>query len=304
MKLIATLLCLLFAFSAFAEDKISGYISGGVIVINSDDKLIPDGEAKDVHFDTLSKIGAMITGEVNYKPDGHTRFHFGVPMQELSPKFELGVAREFDNKTKADFSIVLNPMEKTWQNPYIDRRHETDAESYGLELKLRRIAGTGFFTEMSVTKHNVSNDKAEDVYSSLGRNGYDSELKAGYAFPLKERMFADIFGKYVVGDRDGDAESFKSYGTGIKITAFTKDKNLLVFLLALDRVEFNSDNPYFNDTREETSYGAMALYRLNDAFGFKDKFISFSGGYGAREANIEFFDAESFFAGIGAGLNF
>jgi len=303
MKFTALLLCLLLTFSAYAEDKISGYISGGVIVINSDDKLIPDGEAEDVHFDTLTKIGAMITGEINYKPNERTKIHLGIPQTDLFPKLELGVAREFDNKTKADLSIIASPIDKTWQNPYIAKRHETDAESYGLGLKLRRILGTGFFTEMSYMKHSISKDTAEDAYSTLGRAGNDTEVKAGYTFAHK-KTFTDVFAKYTVGDRDGKAESFKGYGTGVKVTAFTKDNNLLVFLLALDRVEFDADNPYFGDTREETSYGAMALYTLNNVFGFKDKFISFSGGYGAREANIDFFDAESFFAGVGAGLNF
>ncbi|WP_303850306.1 DUF2860 family protein [Seleniivibrio woodruffii] len=303
MKFTTLLFCLLLTFSAYAEDKISGYISGGVIVINSDDKLIPDGEAKDVHFDTLTKIGAIITGEMNYKPNERTRLHFGIPQTDLFPKLELGVAREFENRTKADLSIIASPLDKTWQNPYTDNRHETDAESYGIRLKLRRLIGTGFFAELARMKRNISKDTAEDAYSTLGRTGNDTELKAGYTF-VKNKTLTDVFAKYTVGDREGEAESFKGYGTGIKVTAFTKDRNLLVFLLALDKVEYEADNPYFGNTREETSYGAMALYTLNDVFGFKDKFISFSGGYGAREANVDFFDAESFFAGVGAGLNF
>jgi hypothetical protein len=303
MRLVALLFCLLISFSAFAEDKISGYISGGVILINTDDKLIPDNDTKNANFDTLTKIGAMISGEVNYNPDESTRFHFGVPRTDIIPKFEMGVSKKFDNKVHADFSILANPLDKEWENPYVSRRDDTKAESYGVGLKLKRIAGTGFFTDITLMKHNVINDKAEKAYSTLGRDGHDTEVKAGYTFG-KKNLSTDIFAKYAVGDRKGEAESFKSYGTGVKVSAFTKENNLLIFLLAVDRVEFDANNPYFDDTREETSYGAMALYTLNDAFGYKDKFITFSGGYGAREANIDFFDAESFFAGVGAGLNF
>jgi hypothetical protein len=303
MRVVALLICLLVAFSAFAEDKISGYISGGVIVINTDDKLIPDSDTEDANFNTLTKIGAMISGEVSYKPNETTKFHIGIPRTDIIPKFEMGVSKRFDNKVDADFSILANPLDKEWENPYISKRNDTKAESYGASLKLKRIAGTGFFTDVTLMKHNVIDDKAEKAYPTLGRDGHDTEIKAGYTFGSK-RLSTDIFAKYVVGDRKGEAESFKSYGTGIKVTAFTKEKNLLIFLLAVDRVEFDADNPYFSDTREETSVGALALYTLNDAFGYKDKFITFSGGYGSREANIDFFDAESFFAGVGAGLNF
>ncbi|TCK62017.1 DUF2860 family protein [Seleniivibrio woodruffii] len=303
MRVTALLICLLVSFSAFAEDKISGYITGGIFVINSDDKLMVDGDGDKSDFDSLTKIGAMISGEINYALNDRTKIHFGAPRTEIVPKLELGVTSKFMNKTEADVSLLISPIENEWENPYVYDRSKSKAESYGLKIKLKNIGGSGFFAESAAVHRNVADDKAKAAHSSLGRNGYDYELKAGYTLK-KGKIFTDFFAKYSRGDRSGSAESFDGFGGGVKVTTLTHDGDFLIFLLSADRVDFDSANPYFEETRKETDYSAMLLYTLNNPFGFKDKFLTFAGGYSAREANTEFFDAETYFAAIGAGLNF
>jgi len=309
MKFFSTLMLFLaLALTSYARpmtEGFSGYFDLGLIGISSDDALMVSGNNEEINnlsgnSDRFGQALAVVLFDLNYK-SGNVLFHTGVPMASVKPELLAG-ATLLRGVSKYDFSLVLAPVSKVWEDPYVSDRDDTKDYAAGFRFKYEGIGGTPHLAELKIMAHDIDNDKIGDRYSSMARDGYTTELSVGYEFAQDRGSLTPIV-KLSMDSRDGDAESNKGISIAF-IKAKMLEKGLIIAVASIDYEKYDAENPIFNSTREDIKASAFLNYKLINPFGLKNKHISFMGGAANRASNIDFYDALTLVGGVTFGFDF
>jgi len=291
---LATLLAVsIFAVTAFAapqeKEGFSGYLDAGIFAVSSTDTLTVSGnneeiDSLDENSDRFGLGTFAMLFEVKYKKDNLV-YHAGTPMEGGDPQFELGVKNLFGTSS-IDFSLVVEPMTKVWEDPYVLDRDSTKSAKAGFKVKYDNIGGTPHVAEIKVMGYNVDDDKIGERFDSMKRDGYSAEIGVGYHFKALSGQLTPTF-SFKHDHRDGDAMSSK--GTAANFV-YVKPSQTSTFIaaVALGYDKFDEESPIFGKTREDTEVSTFILYNMNNVFGWKNKHVSFAGGASDRYSNIDF----------------
>lgn len=309
MKKLLILFLLSMCLTAYADGKrkdgFSGFLDIGALGVSSNDSLMVSGNNEDIKTlsDSPDRYGQghiMAIFNVEYK-NGDTVWHVGSPLENIRPELAAGVTKNF-GKSSFDVSLVVNPLEQVWKDPYVSRREKTNDLAYGVKLRYEGIAGTGHFAELRVIRHDIGDDDIGKRYSSMKRDGYMGEFTLGYDIGM-EKGKVSPFVKLGHDRRDGDAESYKSGGAGVLYVRQMGSGTLISALFA-DYEGYDEKNPIFGKTRRDATSGAFVNYKWQNPFGLKDKHIMFIAGAFDRESNIDFYDAVTYIGGVTFGFDF
>lgn len=307
MKKFITIIILLFAVQAvFAKEKkdgFSGYFDAGVLGISSNDALMTSGNNEDIDTlsdnpDSFNNARIIALFDLKYR-DGNLIYHAGTPLESANPKLLVGATFE-NGRSKTDLSIIFDIFGSEWEDPYIEDRDKTESVSVGARLKMDAIGGTPFGLEATIMDTDVDKDVIGRRFSDMRRDGGTFKLQGNYKIPVGQKKVLTPYIEYKKENRLGDAASSDAVFAGAKYFQATS-KGFIMPAVSIYTEEFDAENPIFGKTRKDTGMGAFLMYKHY----FTKKFHTLAvAGVSIRESNIDFYDAETFFAGITAGFDF
>lgn len=288
---------LLTCFSAFAEDRFSGYAGIGLANIKSDDKLSVSDNSEYVN-DNPDEKKAFVTGELKYKISDVYSLHIGAPQEAAEMYLKAGAEAAFGT-SKIDLSAVYKPSE-VWQNPYLDYRSKTDETVTGVSFSYENIGGMPFFIDAKYLVHSVDRDTAGEAHPELRRDGTETDIRLGYT--VKKRL--EIYARFIDDSREGEAESYTANAQGLRLRMPFQPKNVFIAGIEGRQSLYEGRNPYFGITRQDAAAVMFANLIFNNVFGLKDVYVTVAGFYKKNVSNIGYFDHETTGTLVTTGIRF
>ncbi len=289
-----------------------GKIELGAGLMSTTDQLGVDSDNRTTgslgtNADQYQNAIPVLLFDLNYVyQDSGTRIYLGNPLGPSGRTgFSVGVARPVNGGGKVDVSLFAMPFEEAWENPYLTGvdRVETDQSTYGIRVKYDGVFGSNFGFQYSMTAEEVEDDLIGSIFNDLRRNGSIHEAEVGY--PLQAGRGITLIPElgFSRGDMDGDANSFAGSLFRLGLLRFSRAYRLLAFL-SLERQDFDAVHPVFGQTREDTEVSMFGQVIFPSRFGTEGVFVGILAGYGRRDSNIPFLDAETLFGGLSVGYEF
>jgi hypothetical protein len=332
---ILTLICLYFSVPACAQQPLpresgfSGYLELLGAYISTNSQLNTDGKNKQT--DSLDETGKRVgkvrpfpLGLISYTfADIRTQLYIGILPENIAEGqllFETGIRHDLTDGTSLRAAVIpVSPIaQETWEDPFVvgQDRDETDIRSWGLKLVADNIAGSGFSLRGGLVRHDIDTEKSgeflisqplseltPDDLDELDRDSYFYRLTAQYSFRLAPRMRLLPILRYIRGDADGDANSFKALAPQLSLQYF--GNQLQVALNASAKAEWYDDtHPVFDKTRHDYNLGLFAILGYRDPFGWKNFRIDWFNGAFKQNSNIDFFESTGFLTALGFGYTF
>jgi hypothetical protein len=205
---------------------------------------------------------------------------------------------------KLDVALAWAPINDVWENPYQlgSRREKTNMDTRGLRLKLQEIAGSRWEGFYNIDRIDIDNDEIGDLEDDLRRNGWTHELGLKYTLTLNHGLSLRPEMIYAHGDIQGNSNSFQGIKLGMLLMV-TKPPWIVSGHVLGFHSQYQKSHPVFDKTRHETGYFTMAQVTRLNLFGQERLFASLIAGYGATDANINFYDNHTFLGLASVGIN-
>lgn len=256
--------------------------------------------------------------------NGSTQFYAGTPAENIVEGtflLEAGVRQKLSGGTILSAAWIPRiPMmdDEAWTDPFLlgSNRQKTDRNSQAFRLTASSILGSPVTfrysyateeidTEMSgfyLAEQPGSELTADDLLN-LRRDSdyhfmevmYDIYLNSGF-------IIRPQFG-YMIGDADGDANSFGSFESGVDFFYPVNRWQVFGSVYFKDK-DYDKTNPVFGKTREDKEYGATIGIGYAAPFGCENFMLNLITSYGEKDSNIKFYDSTSFMAGVGLAWRF
>lgn len=290
--------------SAYQESDFTGDLGIGIMLIDSANNLNPGSSKKiitnlDNSADKELATVPIILPALKYYPDKAKPLHYTLtsrPPIEESGNFALsfGAASVIEQIADVSVALFIAPFGELWKNPYLTDtpRDETDNGKYGGYLALDKILATSFRTALSYYRNDVEDDIIGAITPQLARDGNIFTASLGYAVDIVPTFSLTPALSYSLGDHDGEASSYSSYGIKLGVRYFS-GKMALFPEISYRYTEFDAIHPLFQKKREENKFSLNVMLQYADPFGMEDFVFSAVAGYSIGDAGIDFFDTES-----------
>ena len=290
--------------SAYQDSNFTGDLGFGIMIIDSANNLNPGSSKKIItNLDNgadkeLSTI-PIILPALTYYPDKAEPFHYTLtsrPPIEESGMFALsfGAATVIEQIAVVSVAFFAAPFGELWKNPYLTDtpRDETGNSKYGSYLALDKILASRFRTSLSYYRNDVDDDIIGAITPELARDGNVFAANIGYAVDIMPTFSVTPALSYSLGDHDGEASSYSSYGITLGGRYFS-GKLAMFPEISYKYTEFDAIHPLFQKRREENKVSLNVLLQYTAPFGMEDFVFSAVAGYSIGNADIDFFDTES-----------
>jgi hypothetical protein len=302
--------CLDVSGAAEAEkSRIEGNVGIGVIFINYSDNLDPNGSKKlleslDAEADKELTVMPFILPSLEYdigKPDGGKLYLNAEPAIDEVGGFAInfGGSHPLAGVGIVDVSVFLNPLERTWKDPYLTDvgRESTSSSKYGTKVALNRILDTGLHMNVVYMNNDVDDDAIAKLQPDLARDGAVYALNTHYnlfsspTFELRPRLSVRK------GEYDGESNSFVKGKVDLE-ARYTIDRLTLLPRIFYSRSTYDKIDPIFAETRKNDGYGALLTVSYAAPLNLVDWSLQGLIGYSRGDSNITFYDNESVSTGI------
>ncbi|MEE4243510.1 MAG: DUF2860 family protein [Desulfopila sp.] len=295
--------------SAAEESDFTGDIGVGVMFIDSANNLNPGSSKKiisnlDNGADRELTTVPIILPALAYYPDKNKPFHYTLtsrPPIEESGAFALsvGAATVFDQIADIKVALFAAPFGEVWKNPYLTNapRDETDSRKYGTYLALDNILATRFRGSLIYYHTDVDDDLIGEITPELERDGNVVTANLGYAFDILPTFSLIPALSYSLGDHEGEAYSYSSYGVKLGGRYFS-GKIALFPEISYKYTEYDAIHPIFQETRDENKVSFNVLLQYAAPFDMENFVFSAIAGYSLGDSGIDFYDTESIRFGL------
>jgi hypothetical protein len=326
--LLIVLSFLLIASLAFSEgsattddqNRLSGRIEFGVLGVTTDTKSTGVDSRYFIGLsDTFKKISdhsnertfytfgtGFLLFNVNYMLNDDTTLYVGTPFFDDNREgLTAGFERLFSNNTTLDVSSFYL-VKNMWKDPYLTGvdRDVTTAHVLGMTIDVDGITGTELNVSYTLRNEQVTDDVSGDNTPDLRRSGFVHSLKTGYVFYLNDRFDASITPSiiFVRSDKDGKANSYSAFGTGLTIS-IEKNDHAFSVTNVVESQAYDKRHPIFNRHRYEMDYTLECFYTLKHLL--KTPWYTRVGFvYNRSDSNITFFNDNNFLYGVSVGYAF
>ena len=306
--LLSTSIC-----AAEEHDPITGTIGIGGIVIDSGNNLNPNSSAK--RLDNLNSgadretkfipiILPRITWDAGEAQGIKLYLTADPPIEEVGGfALNLGMTYQTAEMGIIDTSIYFTPFEEAWKNPYVTGvdREETDTTKYGFKIGLNRIMGSGFRVQFVYLNDDVDDDVIGALTPELARDGSVYAINVNYSHYVSENLEIRPRFSFRKGDYDGDANSYNKFKFDLE-ARYRHAKWLVVPRLTYSYSDYDAEDPIFGDTRDVNTFGVSLMTTYMKPFDWEDWSVTALISARTGNANIDFYDTESF--SVGASLNY
>lgn len=312
-----------------SESGFGGFLSVMPGVVNSKSQFSTDGQNRETR--NLDNSGNSATsfvpialGEIHYSfADIRTQPYAGVPVENIREGTffpEIGVRHWLADGTRLSAALLWQPLlpPKTWQDPFVvgERRHRTDAGSYGAKLGADNVLGSPLGLRYEFGRRDLERDEAgrflfaqpgstltEGDLDNLKRDADYHRFTVNYPLRLGEEWSLIPAFRYTLGDAKGGSNSFDAYRPEIGLVYNARP--LLVSLnLLYERLDFRKENPIFGKERDEDVFSAVlnAVYR--EPFGLEGVSLNALGLVTDGDSDVTFYDSRTAVLGLGASYSF
>ncbi|WP_086967613.1 DUF2860 family protein [Vibrio coralliirubri] len=290
-------------------------------------------ESKEETHDSVDGDGIFgLLGIVNYTfgEELNHQLFLGTSREEIatgSLAFELGYKYQFNDGTVVSFSALPTLVSaEVWADPYAvgEQRNETDLTGNAGRIKIDRLMGSNFGIDIGAGFSEIEDEHSgsdaqngiEDVTSfdgdaltqeeveQLKRDRQYYSVKVDYLYVIPEGRGLLLPSLTLASsDADGSALSYQSIKGELSYAKSVKRHSYALTLDARVR-EYDTVNPLYGKTREDKQYGMFLAYEYANVFGAKNwSFVSLLGA-NIIDSNIDYYDADFFFASVGANYKF
>lgn len=264
--------------------------------------------------------GASSESEFLVMPFGQVRYTFGE--QQLFAgmsrddivegvfALELGYAFEIEQDSALSFSFLPTIAKgEVWEDPYLvnSARKETDVSGNAYRIQYDNMAGLGIDSEFAYYDRDIENERSGSTSPTdtrlLNRDGSGYLLGISTALPVNQSIFIMPSLQYHTFDADGKAMAFNSYSAGLT-TMYMTGRNSFSINASYAAIDYDSKNPLFNTTREDSEYSLNLAYEYRDFLGWKDVGFNVLAGYENKDSNINFYDTSGYMVGVGVSYLF
>ncbi|CAH6784295.1 conserved exported hypothetical protein [Vibrio chagasii] len=290
-------------------------------------------DSKEKTHDSVDGDGIFgLLGIVNYTfgEELNHQFFLGTSREEIatgSLAFELGYKHQFNDGTVVSFSTLPTLVSaEVWADPYAvgEQRNETDLTGNAGRIKIDRLFGSNFGVDIGAGYSEIDDEQSgydaqsgtEDVASfdgdaltqyeaqQLERDRQYYSVKVDYLYFILGQMGL-LLPSMTVASSEADGDALSYYSVKGELT-YAKTVKRHSYALTLDaRVrDYDAVNPLYGKTREDKQYGMFFAYEYANVFGAKNwSFVSLLGA-NIVDSNIDYYDADFFFASVGANYKF
>lgn len=293
-----------------SESGLSGRIQGGAFFVQTDSQLlVPDSDSINTDLEgpaeTYDEFSALASVYLQYQFESGTVVYAGNPM-EVGEGLSLNAgAIQPIGTTSLDIGFTWLPINEVWRNPYQTNRarEKSDADAYGIRLKLLTIGGSAWEAEYDLNRIDIDEDEIGGMEDDLKRTGWSHNLGVRYTFPFRQGGIIRPEITYTYGDMDGHSNSYHGLEAGILL-----QQNFPSWIF-IGRVagfynNYQKTHPLFDKTRQEGGVSAFAQAMRLNLFGRERLFASVVAGYVWSDANIDFCDNQTVVGLASVGINF
>jgi len=290
-----------------AARAFSGRVEAGAVFISSTDQLFAHGERQIDDLDgSADRSGAVLPValfDLRYRSEASgTEVFLGTPLEKDAVRLTLGVGHTWEGVGTLELAAIANPWAQVWDDPYRvgGERDAVWSREYGGRLGCQGIAGTGTEIAYTALHTDVDHDEAGDRFGVLRRSGWTHQLELGYGVPVLPGVLITPSIAALFGDLRGDAEAYRGYEG--KVSALLVRERAMVKLFAsAGHTRYRGEHPLFVERRRETSFGGGAMVTFPGLFGMPHLFADVVAGYGVRDSNLGFFDANTTMGAVARG---
>ena len=308
----------------------SGFVTLGAGVLEAKTNLVAGvstygvdlGKSKISSLDDSPKSQSMglpqLNLNLNYTFATRTQLFFGNSLEnviQFDTATNFGVRQQFADESILELSAISSPAlapVQVWQDPYVVglNRKETDRTSRGLRIEYDKILGTGFgvryaqrTTEIDRERSGAALGLTADNAALLNREGDSRRLLLSYRFPVMGRNLLEVRVGRLEDDLDGKAMSGEQ--NEIHLThAYIGDRFTMASNLFLAKQDFDATNPVFGKTRSDDNWGIGFTVFDKKIFGSQHWLGQAMVAWYGQDSNIDFYDAGSLIATVGAQYRF
>ncbi len=308
--------------SGYLQLMVGGGTSESIADVSDDTKTI---YSLDQGADSESSLGVRPMYKLAYTlENGATQFYVGTPEEnfvEGNFLFEVGAKQKLAGGTILGLAWIPDlPLidSEVWEDPFLlgSERQETDQDTQAFKLTAESIMGSPLTLRYGYGFRDID-DEMSGTYlaslpgSTLTRKDLDSLnresdyhfFQAMYAFRLENGFTIRPQFGYLIGDADGDANSFDSYSGEISFF-YPMQRWMLFGNLSVVVADYDAENPVFNETREDTTFGVNFGVGYREPFGFENWSVNLFTRYEQNDSNITFYDSTDAMAGVGLAWRF
>jgi hypothetical protein len=314
-----------------AEPGWSGFVTVGVGGVSAETNMVAgiDRYGVDVGNATISSLAnkpdsksaaiPQVNLNINYTFSTQTQLFLGNSLEnvvQFDTAAVFGVRQQFADRSILELSMVSTPFispVQVWRDPYVvgAARQETDRTSRGPRIEYDRILGSGF--GVRYTQRKTELDEEESGTTQLGlpaaqaallsREGDTKHAQVSYRFPRAGRHIVELRLGLQKEDLDGQAMSGDQHE--LQLThVYLGDRFTVASNLFLAKQDYDAVNPVFNRTREDESWGVGFIVFDKRISNSKSWFGQATLVYHKQSSNIDFYEASSTIAAVGAQYRF
>jgi hypothetical protein len=195
-----------------------------------------------------------------------------------------------------------------WEDPYLVDQGEsvrsiTNEIQVGGSVGLEELFGTGAMIALSYHDVKVDKDAIAKRDATLARKGAVYAAEISFVIPLSEHHILTPTLALKIGDLEGEANSYTSYG-GLLSYGFIFQPLAFETSVMVQKTTYDARHSVFAKTREELSGSIEQTVSYQPLFGFSGLALNALLRYSVADANIDFFESEALIAGMYVSYNF
>jgi hypothetical protein len=298
-------------------------------VVNSKSQFNTDGENRETRNldnsgNSVSNGVPIVLGEIHYSfADVRTQLYAGVPIDNIREGTffpEIGARHWLADGTRLSGALLWQPLmpPKTWQDPFVvgERRHRTDADSYGAKLGADNVAGSRVGLRYEFARNDLEQEESgrflfaqpgstldEGDLDNLRRDADYHRFTINYSLPISEAWSLIPAFRYTLGDAKGGSNSFHAYRPEIGLV-YNAQPFLVSLNLLYERFDYRRDNPIFGEERDEDDWTAVLNAVWRQPWGLESFSLNALGLVTEGDSDITFYDNRTALLGLGATYSF
>jgi hypothetical protein len=293
-----------------SDTGLSGRLQAGFFHLQTDSQLFAEDDNRsnddlEGPADMNNMTSGLVSVYLRYQFENGTAIYAGNPL-EVGEGFSVaaGVSQPIGQST-LDVAATWLPIKEVWKNPYdtVKDRDQSDADVYGLRMKLENVAGSQWEIEYCTDRIDIKDDEIGDIENNLKRNGWKHEVGVKYNIILEPGLNLSPELSYTYSDIEGHSNSYQ----GVKFGAMLKQAKppwVFIGMVSGSHHQYQKTHPLFGKTRQESEITTFAQVMRLNLFGMEKLFGSFGAGYVWSDANIDFFDSQTIIGLASVGINF
>lgn len=284
----------------------SGSVQAGGLFMNRKSELHTDDKNKRLYdlndpARSTDEILPLFYFDLNYTMVSGNSLYCGIPF-EGEPRGTIGLTHPTRHGGSLNLALFHYLPEKVWKDPYIVGvdRQETDETRYGGKISYRRNKFELSYEHESVE---IDDDEIASRLPDLKRDGIVHKISTSYGMDIGHDFMIKPGFTYSSADMDGSVNSYKGHKGGI---ALMKTSSSYMAELSLDTgiKEYDKKDPIFDKTRKDRTLEVMGTVSWLSPFGFEPFSLNVGAGYEKSDADIDFYDEETYSIFMTAGYQF